>query len=68
MRDDGFHPDLQPSELLTRHRVHHVKSSEIDSDTAQSEACSASPRSVAPRSAQRPLDGRDARPAADGIG
>ena len=38
MRDDGFHPDLQPSDPLTRHRVHHVKSSEIDSDTAQSEA------------------------------
>jgi uncharacterized RmlC-like cupin family protein len=35
--DDGFHPDLQQSERLVRNRVHHVKSSDIDADTAQSE-------------------------------
>jgi uncharacterized RmlC-like cupin family protein len=35
--DDGFHPDLQQSERVSRNRVHHVKSSDIDADTAQSE-------------------------------
>jgi uncharacterized RmlC-like cupin family protein len=35
--DDGFHPDLRPSEPITRNQVHHVRSSEIDPDTAQSE-------------------------------
>ncbi|BBZ47310.1 cupin domain-containing protein [Mycobacterium parmense] len=35
---DGFHPDLDdaPTEV-TRDRVHHVKASQISSDTAQSE-------------------------------
>ena len=37
MADDGFHPDLQQNERVVRNRVHHVKSSDIDVDTAQSE-------------------------------
>ena len=37
MADDGFHPNLQQSDRVARNRVHHVKSSEIDADTAQSE-------------------------------
>ena len=37
MAGDGFHPNLQQSERLIRNRVHHVKSSDIDADTAQSE-------------------------------
>ena len=36
MADDGFHPDLQQSERTVDNRVHHVKSSDIDADTAQS--------------------------------
>lgn len=36
MPDDGFHPDLPHSQAVVRNRVHHVKSSEIDADTAQS--------------------------------
>jgi uncharacterized RmlC-like cupin family protein len=35
--DDGFHPDLRQSERVRRNRVHHVKSSDIDPDTAQTE-------------------------------
>ena len=35
--DDGFHPNLQQSDRVARNRVHHVKSAEIDADTAQSE-------------------------------
>jgi hypothetical protein len=35
--DDGFHPNLQQSDRVARNRLHHVKSSEIDADTAQSE-------------------------------
>jgi hypothetical protein len=35
--DDGFHPNLGQSERLVRNRVHHVKSADIDADTAQSE-------------------------------
>jgi uncharacterized RmlC-like cupin family protein len=35
---DGFHPDFDDAETeVTRHRVHHVKASDISSDTAQSE-------------------------------
>ena len=37
MADDGFHPNLPHSERTMSNRVHHVKSSEIDADTAQSE-------------------------------
>ena len=37
MAGDGFHPNLQQSERMVRNRVHHVKSSDIDADTAQSE-------------------------------
>ncbi|MGA8546927.1 MAG: cupin domain-containing protein [Mycobacterium sp.] len=37
MPADGFHPDLQHSERLASNRVHHVKSSDINADTAQSE-------------------------------
>ena len=37
MTDDGFHPNLQQSQRIGRNRVHHVKSSDIDADTAQSE-------------------------------
>jgi uncharacterized RmlC-like cupin family protein len=33
---EGFHPDLQQSGPMARSRVHHVKSSDIDADTAQS--------------------------------
>lgn len=36
MPHDGFHPDLQPHEQMVRNRVHHIKSSELDSETAQS--------------------------------
>jgi uncharacterized RmlC-like cupin family protein len=35
--DAGFHPDFQPREQVQRTRVHHVKSADIDADTAQSE-------------------------------
>jgi len=35
--DDGFHPNLQQDERVLSNRVHHVKSSDIDADTAQSE-------------------------------
>jgi uncharacterized RmlC-like cupin family protein len=35
--DDGFHPDLRPNERSPRNRVRHVKSSDLDDDTAQSE-------------------------------
>jgi len=35
--DDGFHPNLQQNERVLSNRVHHVKSSDIDADTAQSE-------------------------------
>jgi hypothetical protein len=35
--DDGFHPDLRPSESVVRTQVHHVRSSDIDADTAQSD-------------------------------
>ncbi|WP_204801679.1 cupin domain-containing protein [Mycobacterium riyadhense] len=37
---DGFHPDFQPDATAseaTRNRVHHIKGSEISSDTAQSD-------------------------------
>ena len=35
---DGFHPDFDgTSQALTHNRVHHIKASEISSDTAQSE-------------------------------
>jgi uncharacterized RmlC-like cupin family protein len=34
--DDGFHPSLQQSQRVGRDRVHHVKSADIDADTAQS--------------------------------
>jgi len=35
---DGFHPDFHDAATeVTRHRVHHVKASDISSDTAQSE-------------------------------
>ncbi|MBO0865613.1 MAG: cupin domain-containing protein [Mycobacterium sp.] len=34
---DGFHPDLPPNQRTVRNRVHHIKSSELDVDTAQSE-------------------------------
>jgi uncharacterized RmlC-like cupin family protein len=35
---DGFHPDFSDTTTeVTRNRVHHVKASEISSDTAQSE-------------------------------
>ena len=35
---DGFHPDFDDSATeVARHRVHHVRASEISSDTAQSE-------------------------------
>ncbi len=37
MPDYGFHPDLQQSGRIGRNRVHHVRSSDIDADTAQSE-------------------------------
>ncbi|MGH3961285.1 cupin domain-containing protein [Mycobacterium sp.] len=37
MPDDGFHPDLPSGEPAIHQRVHHVKSSEIDADTAQTE-------------------------------
>lgn len=37
MASDGFHPDLSPSAPAASTRVHHVKSSELDTDTAQSE-------------------------------
>ncbi|MGH3557411.1 MAG: cupin domain-containing protein [Mycobacterium sp.] len=37
MPHDGFHPDLQPSERKLRNRVHHVTSSQLDPDTAQTE-------------------------------
>jgi uncharacterized RmlC-like cupin family protein len=33
----GFHPNLQKSGSTVRNRVHHVKASDIDADTAQSE-------------------------------
>ena len=36
MPAEGFHPDLQQSGPMARSRVHHVKSSDIDADTAQS--------------------------------
>ncbi len=37
-RGDGFHPDFDPRATeLARNRVHHVKASDISSDTAQSE-------------------------------
>jgi uncharacterized RmlC-like cupin family protein len=34
--DDGFHPDLQQHAPSVRSRVHHVRSADIDADTAQS--------------------------------
>ena len=35
---DGFHPDFSDTTTaVTRNRVHHIKASEINSDTAQSE-------------------------------
>jgi uncharacterized RmlC-like cupin family protein len=34
---DGFHPDLPPADHPGGHRVHHIRSSELDADTAQSE-------------------------------
>ena len=34
---DGFHPDLQPSGPTIGNRVHLIRSSELDADTAQSE-------------------------------
>jgi uncharacterized RmlC-like cupin family protein len=34
---DGFHPDLRSSGPTTGNRVHHIRSSELDADTAQSE-------------------------------
>ncbi len=34
---DGFHPDFDTNRVTNRNRVHHVKASEIDSDTAQTE-------------------------------
>ena len=35
---DGFHPDFDAANVqLLRNRVHHIKGSEIDRDTAQSE-------------------------------
>ena len=35
---DGFHPDFdEPATEVGRNRVHHVKASDISSDTAQSE-------------------------------
>src|SRR6202021_1877164 len=37
MPDEGFHPNLQQGGPVVGNRVHHVKSSEIDADTAQSE-------------------------------
>ncbi|HZC89897.1 MAG TPA: cupin domain-containing protein [Mycobacterium sp.] len=36
MPDDGFHPDFQQTGPAIGSRVHHVKSSDIDADTAQS--------------------------------
>jgi uncharacterized RmlC-like cupin family protein len=35
--DDEFHPDLRPNESMVRNRVHHVGSSDIDAETAQSD-------------------------------
>jgi hypothetical protein len=37
MADDGFHPNLQQCGRIVGNRVHHVKASDIDADTAQSE-------------------------------
>lgn len=37
MPQDAFHPDLPPREHATGNRVHHVRSSELDVDTAQTE-------------------------------
>ncbi|WP_232070224.1 cupin domain-containing protein [Mycobacterium noviomagense] len=37
MPNDGFHPDLRPNNRSTRKRVRHVRSSELDDDTSQSE-------------------------------
>lgn len=37
MAHDGFHPDLQPNSRTTRNRVHHVRSSQLRTDTAQTE-------------------------------
>ena len=37
MADDGFHPNLRQNERVLSNRVHHVKSSDIDADTAQSQ-------------------------------
>ncbi|OBA81503.1 cupin [Mycobacterium sp. 1164966.3] len=35
---DGFHPDFDDADrLATRNRVHHIKASEISSDTAQTD-------------------------------
>lgn len=35
---DGFHPDFEETTTeVTRNRVHHIKASDISSDTAQSE-------------------------------
>lgn len=34
---DGFHPDMRSSGPTTGNRVHHIRSAELDSDTAQSE-------------------------------
>jgi uncharacterized RmlC-like cupin family protein len=34
--DEGFHPNLQHGGPVIRNRVHHVKSADIDADTAQS--------------------------------
>lgn len=35
---DGFHPDFSAADLATQHkRVHHIKASELDTSTAQTE-------------------------------
>ena len=35
---DGFHPDFnETNQPVTTNRVHHIKASDISSDTAQSE-------------------------------
>jgi hypothetical protein len=37
-KSDGFHPDFDETPMTgARNRVHHVKASDISSDTAQSE-------------------------------
>ncbi|WP_343600150.1 cupin domain-containing protein [Mycobacterium sp.] len=36
MAQHGFHPDLPPNGAAVRNRVHHVRGSDLDDDTAQS--------------------------------